>query len=191
MSLNLATIEESSKKTDFGRLEDGPHLARIVSVVDFGEQDQTDYQTGEATSPKKKVMITYETPNEFITYEKDGEEVTRPRWVSKEYTLSMHEKSALFKLVKTIAPDAGSLDELLNLPCMITIASTSGNKAKVDAVSLPMKGIDVPALENETFHFDFSEPNMALFNQLPEWQQTKIKEANDYNGFADAEQPNF
>lgn len=191
MSLKLSTIEESSNKKDFGRLEDGPHLARIVSVVDFGEQNQTDYQTGEATAPKKKVMITYETPNEHITYEKDGEEVTKPRWISKEYTLSMHEKSALFKLVKTIAPDANSLDELLNLPCMITVASTSGGKAKIDAVSLPMKGIEVPALENETFHFDFSEPDMDLFSKLPEWQQNKIKEANDYNGFADADKPDF
>ena len=162
-----------------------------MSVVDFGTQDQTDWQTGEATDPKKKVMITYETPDELITYEKDGEEVTMPRWISKEYTLSMHEKSALFKLVKTIAPDAASLDELLNIPCMITVASTSGGNAKVDAVSLPMKGVTVPDLVNETFHFDFTEPDMDLFSKLPEWQQKKIKEANDYNGFADAEQPEF
>jgi len=195
MSLQIKQIEDDSKGTDFGRLEDGPHLARIVSVVDFGEQDQTDYQTGEPTAPKKKVMVTYETPNEFITYEKDGEQVTKPRWISKEYTLSMHEKAALYKLVMAIAPDLSSLDELLNIPCQITVGSTApstkkpNGNAKIIGVSKPMKGLEVPDLENETFHFDFSDPDMDLFTKLPDWQQTKIKEANDYNGFADADKP--
>ena len=185
MSLNLKEIEKNSAKKDLGRLEDGPVLARIVSVIDLGNQDQTDYQTGDATPPKDKVMITYETPTEMITYEKDGEEVTKPRWISKEYTLSMHEKSALFALTKAIAPDINALDELLNIPCQITIGSTSGDKAKVIGVSKTMKGLDVPELVNETFHFDFQEPDLKLFAELPEWIQTKIKEANDYNGFAD------
>jgi hypothetical protein len=185
MTLNIKEIEKKSAQKDLGRLEDGPVLARIVSVIDLGNQDQTDYQTGDATPPKDKIMITFETPTEMITYTKDGEEVCKPRWISKEYTLSMHKKAGLFALTQAIAPDIEGLDELLNIPCQVTVGSTSGNKAKVIGVSKPMKGLDVPELQNDTFHFDFQEPDMKLFAGLPEWIQTKIKEANDYNGFAD------
>ena len=188
MSLQLSEIKKKSSAStkDFGRLEDGTYMARIVSVVDFGHQPQTDWKTGEDTDPKDKVMITFETPSERIEYEdKEGKQVNRPRWVSKEYTLSMHEKSGLFKVVTTIAPEATGLDELLNVPCMISIGSTSGGNAKVTNVSAAPKGIDIGELENDSFYFDFDEPNKDLFTSLPEWQQTKITEALNYNGFAD------
>ena len=190
MTLKLDEIKKKSSqnKKDFGRLEDGPVLARIVSVVDMGNQDQTDWQTGEATKPQDKVLITFETPEECITYEKDGEEVTAPRWIGKDYTISMHEKAGLYKLIMAIKPDLESLDELLNTPCQITIGSTSGNKAKIIGVSKPMKGLEVGELKNDTFHFDFGNPNMDLFKKLPDWIQGKIKDANDYNGFADKEE---
>lgn len=186
MSLNINEIAaDKPKGRDFGRLEDGPHLARIVSVIDLGLQEQTDWKTKEKTDPKKIVMITYETPDEMITYEKDGEEVTKPRWISKDYTLSLHEKSALTGLIKALKPDLESLEEFLNLPCMITVGSTATGNAKITNVAKPMKGAVVGELQNDTFHFDFSHPDMELFNGLLEWQQKKIKDALDYNGFAD------
>jgi len=191
MSLILSEMPTGGKsKTDFGRLEDGSYLARVVSVIDYGLQPQTDWQTKEATDPKHIVAITYETPDEMITYkDKEGNEVTKPRWISKEYMLSMSEMSNLYKLRKALLPDMKSLDELLNLPCMITIGSTSGDKAKVTGVNKPMKGVTVGELFGDSFHFDFSHPNIELFNSLLAWQQKKVKEALDYNGFADAGTP--
>lgn len=188
MSLKISEIKKPSKKKDFGRLEDGNHLARIVSVIDYGLQPQTDWQTKEPVDPKKVVAITYETPNETITMEdKEGNKSEKPRWISKEYTLSFHEMAALRKVADALLPNLESLDELLNVPCMITVGSTSTGNAKITAVSKPMKGMDVPELFGDSFHFDFSEPNMELFNGLYEWQQNKLKEALDYNGFADKE----
>lgn len=190
MSLNRNEIvSDKPKGKDFGRLEDGPVLARIVSVIDLGLQEQTDWKTKEKTDPKKIVMITYETPDEMITYEKGGEEVTKPRWISKDYTLSFHEKSALTSLVDALNPNLQSLDELLNVPCMVTIGSTSTGNAKVISVAKPMKGAVVGELQSDTFHFDFSHPDMELFDALLEWQQNKIKSALDYNGFADNVSP--
>lgn len=186
MSLKISEINKPAKKTDFGRLEDGNHLARIVSVIDLGLQEQTDWQTKEKTDPKKVVMITYETPNETITIEdKEGNKIEKPRWITKEYTLSFHEMAALRKVVNALKPDIDSLDELLNVPCMITVGSTVTGNAKITAVSKPMKGMEVPDLAGDSFYFDFSEPNMELFNGLHKWQQDKIKSALDYNGFAD------
>ena len=190
MSLKISEIKKPSKKKDFGRLEDGNHLARIVSVIDFGLQPQTDWQTKEPKEPKEVVMITYETPNETIEIEdKEGNKTEKPRWISKEYTLSFHEMAALRKLVNALNPNLESLDELLNVPCMITVGSTSTGNAKITAVSKPMKGMEVPELAGDSFYFDFSEPNMELFNGLYEWQQNKIKEALNYNGFADNVEP--
>lgn len=187
MSLILSEIPTGGKaKVDYGRLEDGTYFARIVSVIDLGTQPQTDWQTKEPTDPKHNVMITYETPDELIEVEdKDGNKVSKPRWISKEYLLSMSEMAALYKLRMALKPDMKSLDELLNLPCMITIGSTSGGKAKVTGVAKPMKGAQVGELYGDSFHFDFSHPDMELFNGLLKWQQEKIKGALDYNGFAD------
>lgn len=190
MSLNINEISKPSKTVDNGRLEDGNHLARIVSVIDLGLQAQTDWQTKEATDPKKIVMITFETPTELITYkDKEGNEVTKPRWISKDYNLSMHEMAALRKLVDAIKPDIKSLDELLNVPCMINIGSTVTGNAKIVGVSKPMKGMEIGELYGDAFHFDFSHPNMELFNGLLKWQQNKIKDALDYDGFADGDVP--
>jgi len=184
MSLNLAEIPTTGTKKDFGRLEDGPHLARVVSVIDYGLQPQTDWKTKEPTDPKSIVAITFETPNEMITYTKDDVEVTRPRWISKEYQLSLNEKANLTKLIASLKPSLKSLDELLNTPCMITVGSTSGGKAKITAVSLPMKGTVVPDLQNDSFMFDFSAPNKTDWDSLLEWQQNKVKEALDFDGSA-------
>lgn len=186
MSLALADMDKPKGK-DRGRLEEGPVHARIVSVVDFGLQEQTDWETKAPKDPKKTVMITFETPSERIEFEdkETKEKISKPRWISKEYPLIKHEKAGIMKLVKAVAPDATSLDELLNKPCLITVGTTSGGKAKVAEVSQPMKGFTVGDLENDTFHFDFDNPDLELFNGLPEWQQDKIKDALNYNGFAD------
>lgn len=198
MSLNIADIKRVggtvSKKKDYGRLPDGTHSARIVSVIDMGLQEQTHWQTrtnkgpdGVALDPKRIVMITFETPDEMLTYtDKEDNEVTKPRWMSKEYTLSFHEMAALRKLVNAIKPDIESLDELLNLPCNITIGSTNTGNAKITAVSNVKKNEVIGELQNDSFHFDFSNPDMDLFNGLLKWQQDKIKEALDYDGFADS-----
>ena len=184
MSLNLKEIKGTVKK--FPRLEDDTYLSRIVSVIDLGVQPQTDWQTKEPVDSKRQVMITFEVPSELITYEdKEGNEVTKPHHLHKNYTLSMHEMAALTKLIKAIKPDCEGLEELLNTPCMITVGSTHTGNAKVTAVNKPMKGVEVGELVNDTTYFDFDEPNMDLFNSTYEWIQKVIKGADNYDGFAD------
>ncbi len=185
MSLSIAEVKKNTGKKDFGRVEDGTYPARIVSVVDLGSQMQTDYKTGDETGYKEKVMITWEFPTERIEITKDGETRSMPRWQGKEFTLSFNEKAALTKLVGNIAPDIAVLSELINIPCAVSIASTSGGNAKVDTVSKPMKGFETPDLENDTVFFDFSNPEENLFNSIPLWMRKKITHAENYSGFAD------
>jgi hypothetical protein len=184
MSLVLAEMKQSGN--DFGRVEEGTYPARICQVIDFGVQPQTDWQTGEPTTSKPRVMITWEFPTSRAEITNDEGTQSLPRWLSKEFTISKSDKSNLIKLVSALAPRASSLDELLNLPCMVQVGSTSGGKGKVLTVLPAMQGMEVAELENDTAFFDFSHPVQELFESLHVWQQGKIKEAEDYNGFADA-----
>lgn len=187
MSLVLSEIKSGGK--DFGRVDEGTYPARIVQVVDFGIQPQTDWQTGEPTASKPRVMITWEFPTSRIELENDEGTQSLPRWLGKEFTLSNSPKSNLIKLVGALAPRATSLDELVNIPCMVQVGSTSGGKAKVVQVLPSMEGMDVATLENDASFFDFSDPNEDLFKALPKWQQGKVLEAENYEGFADSWMP--
>ena len=167
-----------------------------MSVIDNGLQVQTDWETQKTTDkdgneipPKRTVTFTFETPDETIDVKDGDDTVTKPRWIQKEYPLTRHEKSGLTKIINALNPDVKTLDEFLNVPCMITIGSTKNDKAKVTGISKPMKGMEVPELFGESFHFDFDNPNMELFNGLLKWQQDKIKEALNYTGFADGDVP--
>lgn len=77
-----AQAATGGKKTDFGRVEDGTHMARVVQIIDLGMQQQTDWKTGEARTwddgkpmIKPEVFITFEFPTERIDI--DGE--SKPR----------------------------------------------------------------------------------------------------------------
>jgi hypothetical protein len=48
----------------------------------------------------------------------------------------------------------------------------------------PKEAAKAPDLVNEPRIFDFYNPNMEVFNNLPEWLQTKMKEAIDFPGSA-------
>lgn len=184
MSLVLAEVK--SPKKDYGRVDDGTFFGRVVSVVDFGTQPQTDWKTKEKIDSKPRVMITWELSSERIEVEQeDGTTVSKPRWIGKEYTISTYEQANLMKLLAAVAPQATSLDELLNVPCMVQVGSTENGNAKVVSVMPAPRGMEVPELENETLHFDFSHPDLELFEKLPLWMRNKIKEADDYEGFAD------
>lgn len=164
----------------FTRAEDGSYPARFVQVIDLGVQPQEDYQTGEAKEPKPRVLLTFEFPTERI--EVNGED--RPRWYSKEYTISNHEKAGILKVVKSLDPSGKEmqLSKLLGKPCLITIGSTSTGKPKIVSIAPPMKGMEVGELENPPVAFDFDNPDVGLFNSLPDWLKEKIRGALNFEG---------
>jgi len=190
MALNFADKPKAAKK-DFGRAEDGAYPARIVQLIDFGKQIETDWQTGE---PKKyedsgdvivrhKVWVTFELPTETI--EVDG--VAKPRWYGKEYTVSTHEKSALSALLKAADPKGEhtakyrNVQGLLGLPVMVTIGSTKTNKPKVAMVSAVPKGMQVEPLANGEMFFDLDSDDLTTFETLPQWMKDRIKNGEEFD----------
>lgn len=190
MALNFAETS-AVKKKDVSRVEDGAYPARVVQIIDFGKQIETDYKTGEpkvyedSGQPviKHKVWINFELPTETI--ELNGEQ--RPRWYGKEYTVSSHEKSALAGLLKAVDPKGEHTSHgrnakgILGLPVMITIGSTSSGKAKVAGVSAVPKGMTVDELANGETFFDLDNGDIETFESLPQWMQDRIVNGVDFD----------
>ena len=119
----------------------------------------------------------------------EDETVDRPRWQSKTYTLSMHEKAGFRKLMDAAAPDGECLEDLIGKPCIVTIGSTSGGKAKVTGVASPMKGMNVGELENPAVIYDLDEPDESVFDTLPNFLQEKIRNRRDTDESVPVEEP--
>jgi len=185
--MTLELNKMTSGKTKAPRIDEGTYMARVVSIIDLGIQPQTDWQTGEATDPKPRALFTWELPTETLEITNDeGETEDRPRWMSKEYTLSSYEMSNLHKLLVALGKrDIVDLRELLDIECMVTIGSTVNGNAKIVAVVPSPKGMPIPELANEAKFFDFDEPSEELFKLQPNWIKEKIMDAENYSGFAD------
>jgi hypothetical protein len=184
MALDLEKMHTAQAKQE--RIPEGTFMARISSIVDLGVQPQTDWKTGEPTDPKPRVLATWELPTETITVvHNDGTEEELPRLISKEYTLSNYDKSNLMKLLAVLKPTCKSLTELLDIECMVNVGSTVNGNAKIVNVVTPPKGMPVPELTKPAAYFDFDQPTEDLFLTQPQWVRTKIKDAENYTGFAD------
>lgn len=161
------------------RIGEGLYPARVVGVVDVGVQKFTDYNENEVVKPK--LVIIFELPTETLEIEEAGEIIEKPRWVSKEFVISFHEKSGLTKILNGLGWKKGQdLDSLINKPCMVELGSTATGNDKLANVTKVPKGITVGDLYNEPLVFDMDDPDMRVFDRLPKWIKQKIKEAVNY-----------
>jgi len=187
MALSKAALTKPTKsnykKPD--RIPVGSYPARLVQIITLGVQN--DEWQGE-TKQASKVTLTFELPTETINI--NGEE--QPRWISKEYSLSLHEKSGLTQIVKVLDPSNSwkDLADLLGKPCAIQVGSTMTGNAKIESVVHLMKGMQVAEIYNpaKMLAFDFDAPDLEMFATFPQFMQDKIKSAINYNGFADGVQ---
>lgn len=166
----------------------GNHVARCISMIEIGTVDET-FQ-GE---PKKlhKVRITWELPLETkVFHEEKGEQ---PFVVSKEYTLSFHEKATLRKDLQAWRGKAFTEDEargfditkLLGVPCMVNVVhveSKNGNTySNVAGLSPIPKGMTCPEQVNPTFVLSYDEFDFKKFDTLPKWLQEKMQTTPEYH----------
>ena len=145
----------------------GTYPARIAQIIDLGLQKDS-YQGEESVKPK--LFITFELPTKKI--EIDGE--MKPRWISREYTKSTHEMSALTSVIMAVCPDASSFEDLLGKPCLIQTGLTSGGNDKIISVAPEMEGMVTPPLANGTVFYDLEHPSQAIYDNLPRFLQEKI-----------------
>lgn len=166
----------------------GTYLALCVGVVDIGEQYQQNFK-----NYQNKLMLIFEIPDETVVV--DGEE--KPRWLSKEYTASLNEKSALYKHLVSwrakpftedeLAEDGDGFDvrSMLGQACMLTVIVKDvegGQYNRIENISALPKGIPAPRTESDLLAFDMETREQDVFDALPEWIRNKIRKSTEYAG---------
>jgi len=177
-----ATIGQ--QKVRIPPLEPGVYHAVCAMVVDLGFQYTPAYKR-----TARKVRILWEVVGETVTI---GEE-ERPRLISKDYTLSLDERSNLFKHLqswrgKTFTDeeleDGFDLSKLCDANCQLLLIHKSGDRgpyAVVDSVIPLKKGMPRHKAE-KTFYFDMEDPaTHAVFEELPRYIQEAISKAENFD----------
>lgn len=132
----------------------GPHHAHCVAMIDMGSHEEevkdekTDANGQKTTTSKMKTFRKL-----FLAFELaplgDGSKV--PIVIGRPFNLGFTTKSALrlflesWRGKKYNEGEKAKLDKLLGMACLVTIKhTTSGERtfAKIDGVSMPMRGTD-------------------------------------------------
>lgn len=124
-----------------------------------------------------------------VTYE--GK--TMPMTISKEYTLSMHEKASLRKDLgawrgkQFTDEEAKTFDiaKLVGVYCMVNVThSESNGKEYANVAGLsPLPGAlknSRPAGVHSHAIFEIENPDMGVFDKLPDFLKNKIREAPEW-----------
>ena len=173
-------------------LDGGTYMSVCVGVIDLGEQ----YRKLDKQKQGKyaeECMFIFEIPSERVQV--DGED--KPRWLSsKRYTVSLHERSALYQMLTSWrgkalsdaeldpAGDGFDLMQMAGQGAMLSVSVAEKDdgslKNKIEAVTGFPKGIAPPQPESEILVFDADDPDMEVFGKLPEWIQDVIRKSTQF-----------
>lgn len=189
-------ITAKATQTNFELVPSGSHIARCFSMVEIGTVEEP--YKGEVKR-LHKVRITWELPLEVKVF--NPEKGEQPFSISKEYTLSMHEKSNLRKDLSSWRGRGFTDDEakafditkLLSVPCMINVVHNQGQNgntyANVMAISPLPKGTQCPPQINNNFIFSFEDFDEGRFNLLSDYLKERIKKTPEYKALYEPQQP--
>lgn len=183
------TATSSGSNQNFEILEAGSYPARCYSMIHIGTVEENILGT---TKKLNKVRVTWELPTELVVFnEEKGEQ---PRVISKEFTLSLHEKATLRSFLKNwrgkdfTEEEAREFDvtKLISAPCMLNIThkkSKDGQKTylEIGSVSRLPKGMECPPQITESFIFDYDENfSFEKVEAFPDFIKDKIKVSEEY-----------
>lgn len=195
LSLNAKKIKMAGGNTGPKQepIEAGSYPARVVQIIDLGLQTQQPWQ-GQAKPPAHMIRITYELVDEFCLDENGDELEDKPRWISEDFALlSMKAERAKSTLrYNAIDPEDtsdGDFTGLIGMACNVTVvqkkSKTTGNVYNnvggVTAVR-PKDAARMAELVNPPKVFVLDEPDLEVFQSLPDWLQDKVKENLEYQG---------
>jgi hypothetical protein len=195
----MGIYAEKKESGDFVQVEPGTYVARCYSMIEIGTIET------EFNGEKKKahrVSITWELPTELAVFHEDkGPE---PFVVSKEYTLSMHEKATLRKDLESWRGKAYTEEEtkrfdvtkLLGQACMLSVVQEAGKKdptrnyVKVSSVSKIVRGMECPPQINPTRLLCFESFDEKVFNSLSDYMKDKVRSSDEYKSMQEPNQVN-
>lgn len=174
-----------SKKNSF-LIPSDSYTARCISIIDLGTQS---IEWEKEIKLQRKIRFTFEIPDVMHVFNEEAGE--QPAVVSKEFTLSMHEKGNLRPFINSWLgkqmSDAEAITfdiaSLLGKDCFISIIHTEkdGNTyANIGSISkTPSKMVCDPPI-NELVEFSIEEINTPKFEKLHAFIQDKIKNSEEY-----------
>jgi len=167
----------------------GNYVARCYQMIELGTAEEN--FMGE-TKIMQKVRIGWEFPTELKVF--NPEKGEQPIVISKEYTLSMHEKASLRKDLESWRGKAFSekeancfdITKLIGAACMINLIHKPSEKdpsklyERISSITPTPKGLSCPKQINPTFVISFDEFDESKFNTLPDFIKDRIKISNEY-----------
>ena len=165
---------------DFKRAPSGSHIAVCNLVADCGLHPGSQ----QYPSPKRKLYLRFEIPDERVEYEKDGKKVEGPLTIGSFYTASMNEKATLRKHLegwRGLAfndADAAAFDisKLLGKACMLNVIESEHNGrtySNIQNIGKLPKSVGAPKAENDLLYY--ADDDTSQFDQLPKWLREKIE----------------
>jgi hypothetical protein len=182
-------INATSNGTKGELIPAGNYIARCYQMIHIGTV--AEFILGEQKT-MNKVRIGWELPTETRVFSQ--EKGDQPLVISKEFTLSMHEKGNLRKTLaswrgKDFSEDeAKSFDvtKLIGAPCMLNIIHKPSKKnasviyEEIGSISPMPKGINCPAQINDTFLLDYDNFDAVKFDSLPGFIKTKMQGSKEF-----------
>jgi hypothetical protein len=169
------------------------HHAICYAIYDLG----THYNERFGKS-SHKVRVVWELPDERLNITKEDHEYNLPASISKEYTLSLHEKSTLRKDLESWRGkrftdqelEGFDLTKLLGVNCTLqVIHNTKGEKiyANISTIVPIMKHMEKKDPENDLRYFSFEEHTQIPEN-TPEWITDMIKNSDEWKSLCDGQE---
>jgi hypothetical protein len=192
MGLNAKRNGGNNKnRVEQPQIESDVYPSYLVQLIDLGLQPQKAYQ-GKEKAPVQEIMLTYELSDCFMVDENGDELEDKPRWASE--TLPFYglfaDKAKSTKRYYAFDPDEsfeGDFAQAVGMACNVTIVNNEsngkvyaniGNVATISA----KKAEKMNPIKNPTKVFDLEEPDLEVFNSLPEWIRDKIKGNLNFQG---------
>ena len=175
----MSMIVKSEGNSIIPQLEPGVYTGIASAIIDLGIQENSMFG-----NKQRKAIIVWNIVGETVTV--NDEEL--PRVMSKEYTMSLGDKSTLRKDLEAWRGKAFSQEELqgfdleniLNTACQLQVNEQEKNGRTYTNIASIMalpKGTTIDKLE-ETYTFNFfDETTWQNYEKIPNWIKEKIKKA--------------
>jgi hypothetical protein len=167
----------------------GNYIARCYQMIQIGTVEEMILGSVKTLN---KVRIGWELPTELKVFNPDKGE--QPFVISKEFTLSMNEKSNLRKVLASwrgkdfTEDEAKSFDitKLLSAACMLNVihkpskADPTKIYEEIGSVSPMPKGVKCPPQINPTMVLEYEQFDWKLYETLPDFIKTKIQSSAEF-----------
>jgi len=199
MALNTKRLPKNSSNSN--RVEQdllpvGANAGRLVQIIDLGLQPQKPFK-GTAKPPAYMVQVTYELSDEFMVDAEGNTLDDKPRWLSEQFPMYSLEvdRAKSTKRYNSYDPSGafdGDFAGCIAAPVQILIVHNQGrgdnagrtfaNISDVMPYVVNKRNPELPELINKPVVFSLDEPDMGVFDSLPDWLKDKVKENLEFTG---------